>query len=162
MGEIALRFATIDDCRLLLAFIRELAAYERAPDAVLASEEDLRTHGFGPQPHFEALIATLDGEPAGFALFYPDFSTWRGRPGLFLEDLFVREAARGCGVGRRLLSRLAAITVERGWPAIYFNVLHWNPAQGFYRRLGCVPRDEWQPYIVADAALRHLARDDRD
>jgi GNAT superfamily N-acetyltransferase len=159
---IALRRAAAEDAGLLLALIRELAEYERAPDAVVATEEDLRRHGFGPEPRFEALIAEIDGEPAGFALFYPDFSTWRGRPGLFLEDLFVREAARRRGVGRRLLARLAAIAVARGWPQLHFNVLDWNPAQDFYRRLGGAPREAWQPYVVADEALQRLAGADRE
>jgi GNAT superfamily N-acetyltransferase len=163
MAGITVRFATAEDAGLLLALVRELAAYERAaPDAVLATEEDLRRHGFGSQRRFEALIADLDGEAAGFALYYPDFSTWRGQPGLFLEDLYVREAARGRGVGRRLLARLAAIAIERDAPILHFNVLHWNPAQGFYRRLGFAPRDDWRPYWGADDTLRRLAREDRE
>jgi GNAT superfamily N-acetyltransferase len=111
MSATILRFATVEDVALLLQLIRELAAYERAPDAVVATEEDLRRHGFGPERRFEALLALVDGEPAGFALFFPDFSTWRGRPGIFLEDLYVREWARGRGVGRRMLRRLSARSV---------------------------------------------------
>src|SRR5438045_3603010 len=106
-----IRFATADDVPVLLQLIRELAAYERAPDAVLATEEDLRRHGFGDNPRFEALLAHLDDQPAGFGLFYPHFSTWSGRPELYLEDLYVREWARGRGVGRRLMVRLAAIAI---------------------------------------------------
>ena len=87
-----------------------------------------------PEPRWQALLAFLDGEPAGFALFHPRFSTWLGRPGVYLEDLFVTQAARGKGVGRRLMIRLAAIAVERGWERIDFQVLDWNPARGFYRR----------------------------
>src|SRR5271167_742141 len=136
MSAVTLRFATADDAGLLLQLIHELAAYEGAPDAVVATEEDLRRHGFGPDRRFEALLAFVDEESAGFALFFPDFSTWRGRPGLFLEDLYVREWARGRGVGRRLMARLAAITIERNWSTLHFNVLDWNPARGFYRRLG--------------------------
>ena len=109
------RFATADDAGLLLKLIRELAAYERAPNAVLTTEEDLRHYGFGPERQFEALLAFLDGEPAGFALFHSRFSTWLGRPGVYLEDLFVTQAARGKGVGRRLMTRLAAIAVKRGF-----------------------------------------------
>ena len=157
MNAITLRFATADDVGLLLQLIRELAAYEKAPDAVVASEEDLRRHGFGPEPRFEALIASVDGKPAGFALFYPDFSTWHGRPGLFLEDLCVRELARRLGVGRRLITRLAAIAVERDWPALHFNVLDWNPARGFYARLGIEARNEWRPYSATGDVLRRLA-----
>ena len=120
---ITIRFATADDVSLLLQLIRELAAYERAPDAVVATEDDLRRYGFGPEPRFEALLASLDGEPAGTALFHSRFSTWLGCPGLYLEDLYVTEAARGLGVGRRLMARLAAIATERGWGRIDFHVL---------------------------------------
>ena len=162
MSAITLRFATADDVGLLLQLIRELAAYERAPEAVVATEDDLRRYGFGPERHFEALLAFVDDKPAGFALFYPDFSTWQGRPGLFLEDLFVREWARRRGVGRRLMARLAAIAIERDWPALHFNVLDWNPARGFYRRLGIETRSEWLPYSATSEALRRLAAQDVD
>ena len=130
VSGITIRFATADDAGLLLQFVRELAAYERAPDAVVATEDDLRRYGFGPQRCFDALLAFVADEPAGFALFYPDFSTWRGQPGLYLEDLYVRDWARRRGVGRRLMARLAAIALERGWPDIHLNVLDWNPARG--------------------------------
>ena len=160
MSAITLRFATADDVGLLLQLICELAAYERAPDAVVAREADLRRYGFGPERRFEALIAFVDGEPAGFALFYPDFSTWHGRPGLFLEDLYVREWARGRGVGRRLMARLAAIAIERDWSTLHFNVLNWNPARGFYRRLGIEARNEWLPHGATGETLRHLAAQD--
>ena len=162
MSDTVLRFATVEDIELLLQLIRELAAYEKAPEAVVATEDDLRRHGFGPEPRFEALLAFFDDEPAGFALFYPDFSTWRGRPGLFLEDLYVREWARGRGVGRRLMTRLAALAVERDWPTLRFNVLDWNPARGFYRRLGIERRNEWLPHSATGEALRRLAAQDRD
>jgi len=160
MSAATLRFATADDVGLLLQLIHELAAYERAPEAVVATEEDLRRHGFGPDQRFEALLAFVDGKPAGFALFFPDFSTWRGRPGLFLEDLYVREWARGRGVGRRLIARLAAIAVERDWSALHFNVLDWNPARGFYQRLGMEARSAWVPYGATGATLRRLADED--
>jgi GNAT superfamily N-acetyltransferase len=157
MSPITLRFATADDVGLLLQLVRELAAYERSPNAVVATEDDLRRHGFGPERRFEALVASIDGEPAGFALFFPDFSTWRGRPGLWLEDLYVREWARGRGVGKRLMVRLAAIAIERGWPVLHFNVLDWNPARGFYRRLGFENRSEWLAYGATGEVLRRLA-----
>jgi GNAT superfamily N-acetyltransferase len=160
-GGITLRFATAEDCPLLLRLIRELAVYEKAPDAVVASEEDLRRHGFGPEPQFEAILAFLDGEPAGAALFHARFSTWLGRPGLYLEDLYVTEQARGRGVGRRLMARLAAIAVERGWGRIDFNVLDWNPAREFYHRLGMGLVGEWLRYGSDEAALRRLAEQDR-
>jgi GNAT superfamily N-acetyltransferase len=161
MSVITLRFATADDVGLLLQLIRELAAYERAPDAVVATEDDLRKHGFGPEQRFETLLASIDDEPAGFALYYPDFSTWLGRPGLFLEDLYVREWARGRGVGRRLMARLAALAIERDWPAMHFNVLDWNPARGFYGRLGIEHRNEWLPHSATGEALLLLAALDR-
>ena len=161
MVEIALRFATAEDAGILLGLVRELAIFEQAPDAVLASEEDFRRHGFGPAPHFEALLAFVGERPAGFALFFPNFSTWLGKPGLYLEDIFVSEWARKLGVGRRLIARLAAIAVERGWGRIDFWVLHWNPARGFYHRLGFRHMEEWLPYRAEGDALLALARQDR-
>ena len=155
---VTIRFATADDCALILDFIRELALYERAPEAVVATEAQLREHGFGPQPRFEALIAELDGAPAGMALFHPRFSTWTGTPTVYLEDLVVREAARGHGVGRRLMARLAKLALERGWVRIDFQVLDWNPARGFYRKLGFDHLDEWLRYGAAECWLEHLAK----
>jgi GNAT superfamily N-acetyltransferase len=160
MSPITLRFATAEDVSLLLQLICELAAYEKAPRAVVASEDDLLKNGFGPEQRFESLLAFVDGEPAGFALFYPDFSTWQGRSGLFLEDLYVREWARRRGIGRRLMARLAAIAIERDWSALHFNVLDWNPARGFYRRLGIEARNEWLPYDATGEPLRRLAAQD--
>ena len=159
-GEIAIRLATAEDAGLLLRLIRELAAYEKAPDAVVATEEDLRRHGFGPHPQFEAILAFLDGEPAGAALFHSRFSTWLGRPGMYLEDLYVAEAARGHGVGRRLMARLAAIAVGRGWGRIDFQVLDWNPARQFYHRLGMGHVGGWLRYGADEDALRRLAAED--
>ncbi len=160
-GEIAIRFATPEDAGLVLRFIRELAVFEKAPGAVVATEDDLRRHGFAPDRQFEAILAFRDGEPAGFAVFHPRFSTWLGRPGMYLEDLYVAEAARGQGVGRRLMARLAAISVERGWGRIDFQVLDWNPARNFYRRLGMEHLGEWLRYGAGSDALRRLAAEDR-
>jgi GNAT superfamily N-acetyltransferase len=161
VNRVALHFATADDCGLILDFIRELAIYEKAPEAVVATEAQLREHGFGANPQFEALIAELDGAPAGMALFHKRFSTWLGTPTLFLEDIFVREAARGHGVGRRLMARLAAIALERGWNRIDFHVLDWNPARGFYQKLGCDHLEEWLRYGIVSGRLEHLAAWDR-
>lgn len=155
-GQVAIRFATTDDCALILRFIRELALYENAPEAVVATEDQLREHGFGAQPRFEALIAELDGGPVGMALFHPRFSTWTGTPTLFLEDLFVSEAARGHGVGRRLIARLATIALKRGWVRIDFHVLDWNPARGFYRKLGFEHTEEWLRYGCGRGWLERL------
>jgi GNAT superfamily N-acetyltransferase len=161
-GNITVRFAEPDDAALVLRFIRELAVYERAPQAVVATEDDLRRNGFGPDRQFEAVLAFLGGEPAGMALFHPRFSTWLGRQGMYLEDLYVSENARGQGVGRRLMARLATIAVERGWGRIDFQVLDWNPARGFYRRLGMQHLGEWLRYGADSEALHRLAAEDRD
>lgn len=157
MSRIVIRPASADDCGLILDFIRELAIYEKAPDAVVATEAQLREHGFGPKPQFEAIIAELDGAPAGMALFHTRFSTWLGAPTLFLEDIVVREAARGHGVGRRLMARLARIAVERGWGRVDFHVLDWNPARGFYRKLGFTHHEEWLRYGAGESWLKRLA-----
>ena len=162
MPSIALRTATAGDVGILLQLIRELALYEKVPDAVVASEADLLRHGFGAERRFEALLAFVDDKPAGFALFFPNFSTWLGRPGLYLEDIFVAEWARKLGVGRRLIGRVAAIAVERQWGRLDFSVLHWNPARDFYHRLGIEQLAEWLPYRASGAALERLAAEDRD
>ena len=161
MQTIILRFATEADVGTLLDLVRALALYEKAPGAVVATEADFLSHGFGPERRFEALLAFVGERPAGFALFFPNFSTWLGRPGLYLEDIFVLEWARNLGVGRRLMTRLAAIAVERGWGRLDFWVLHWNPARDFYHRLGIRHMEEWLPYRAEGAALEALARDDR-
>jgi GNAT superfamily N-acetyltransferase len=160
--DIAIRFAEPGDAGLVLRLIRELAVYERAPVAVVATEDDLRRHGFGLDRQFQAILAFLDGEPAGFALFHPRFSTWLGRPGMYLEDLYVTEAARGHGVGRRLMARLAAIAIERGWARIDFQVLDWNPARGFYHRLGMSHLGEWLRYGADLEVLSRLAAEDSE
>ena len=157
MSAVEIRFAKPEDAPLLLALIRELAAYERTPDAVVATEDDLRRHGFGPEARFEALLAFVDGRAAGLALFFPNFSTWTGSPGLYLEDLYVCDWARRRGVGRRLVARLAEVAVERGWTRLDLAVLDWNPARGFYRRLGFEERAAWLPCRAAGAALTRLA-----
>lgn len=158
---ITIRFGTPDDAGIVLRLIRELAAFERAPQAVVATEADLSRHGFGQDRQFEAILAFLDDDPVGLALFHPRFSTWLGRPGLYLEDLYVVPAARGRGVGRRLMARLAAIALERGWGRIDFQVLDWNPARDFYARLGMAHLGEWLRYGGDSEALRCLAEDDR-
>jgi GNAT superfamily N-acetyltransferase len=157
VSGVTIRPATADDCGLILDFIRELALYEKAPDAVVATEAQLREHGFGPHPAFEAIIAELDGKPVGMALFHTRFSTWLGRPTLYLEDIVVRESARGSGVGRRLMARLATIALERGWGRVDFHVLDWNPARGFYQKLGFGHLEEWLRYGAAEGWLKRLA-----
>ncbi|MGH7045390.1 MAG: GNAT family N-acetyltransferase [Stellaceae bacterium] len=157
---VRIRFATPADADAVLRLIRELAVYERAASAVIATEADLIRHGFAPEREFEAILAFLDREPVGVALFHKRFSTWLGQPCLYLEDLYVAEAARGRGIGRRLMARLAAIAVERGWGRIDFQVLDWNPARGFYRRLGMSHLGEWLRYGADAEALRQLAAED--
>jgi GNAT superfamily N-acetyltransferase len=139
--------------------VRELADYEREPDAVETTEPMLAAALFGPEPVASCHVALDDGgEVVGFALWFVTFSTWKGRPGLWLEDLFVRPAARGTGLGRALLSTLAAVCVERGYARFEWWVLDWNaPAIGFYRALGAVPQDEWTTFRVDGGALRRLA-----
>ncbi len=153
-----IRSAQPSDVPLILALIRELAAYEREPDAVVATGADLLRDGFGPRPYFECLIAEEDGQPAGFALYFFNYSTWRGRPGIHLEDLFVRPEFRGRGIGKALLARVAAVTIERQFGRLQWEVLDWNqPAIDFYHRLGAKFLSEWRIMRVADDALTALA-----
>jgi GNAT superfamily N-acetyltransferase len=153
-----IRPARSDDAEAIAALIRELAAYEKLDDEARATPESLHRHLFGPRPFAEALIAEVDGEPVGFALFFHNFSTFRGQPGLYLEDLFVRPEFRGRGLGKSLLARLAALAVERDCGRLEWAVLDWNaPAIGFYRSLGARPMDEWTVFRVDDEALTRLA-----
>ncbi len=147
-----------DDAETLVALIRELALYEKLEHEANASPEDLRQHLFGPRPFAEALIAEVDDRPVGFALFFHNFSTFRGQPGLYLEDLFVRPEARGQGIGKALLKRLAKLAVERGCGRLEWAVLDWNePAIRFYRSLGARPMDDWTINRVDGEALIRLA-----
>ena len=155
---LSIRPATIDDVPLIRALIGELAEYERLADAAVATDADLRAQLFGPAPAAEVLIGEVDGEPAGFALFFHNFSTFLGKRGLYLEDLFVRPAARGVGLGKHLMAALARIAVQRDCGRFEWSVLDWNaPAIGFYRRLGAVSMDEWTVQRVSGDALRRLA-----
>ncbi len=155
---VSIRTATAQDVPQILAFIRALAEYERAPDAVSATEADLLRNGFGPNPYFQCLIADLDEQPAGFALYFFDYSTWLGRPGLYLEDIFVHPEFRGRGVGRALLQRVAAIAVEKGCCRLKWEVLDWNtPAIDFYRAMGAEFPAEWLNVLVRGEALLRLA-----
>jgi GNAT superfamily N-acetyltransferase len=157
MRNVTIRPAAPADAETILAFIKGLAAFEREPDAVKTTPDDLRRDGFGQHPKFEVLIAELAGEPVGFALFFPTYSTWEGRPGLYLEDLFVTERARGQGIGRKLMAALAAIAVTRGCTRLELSVLHWNPAREFYHHLGLSHMEEWLPYRLTGEALEALA-----
>ena len=158
---LSIRAATADDAALLTQLIRELADYERLADAAVATEAGLREQLFGPQPAAEVLIAEVDGEPAGFALYLHNFSTFLGKRGLYLEDLFVRPAFRGLGLGRHLMAMLARIAVQRDCGRFEWSVLDWNaPAIGFYRTLGAVGMDEWTVQRLEGDALRSLAAHD--
>src|ERR1019366_1417871 len=152
-----IRLATRRDIPQILRFIRALAAYERAPDAVTATEADLERDGFGPNPFYFCLIAEHDGGAAGVALFFYNYSTWLGRPGIYLEDLFVEPELRGLGIGKALLERVAAAAVEKGCMRLEWAVLDWNtPAIEFYRAMGAEFLDEWRNVRVSGEALRRL------
>jgi GNAT superfamily N-acetyltransferase len=155
-----LRAATSADAGLILEFVRDLAVYEREPDAVRLDVEELRRDGFpenGGQRYFECLIAEEGGKPAGIALFFPVYSTWRGRC-IHLEDLFVRPEYRGSGIGKALLTRVAALAVERGCAKLFWHVLDWNEtAIDFYKSLGATPLSDWTRMQLADEALAAVA-----
>ncbi len=153
-----LRKAAPADVPVILDFIRALAIYEREPDAVSATEEGLLRDGFGSNPFYFCLIAEHDGAPAGFALYFFNYSTWMGQPGLYLEDLFVHPEFRGLGIGKALLQRVAAIAVENNCPRLQWEVLDWNtPAIDFYRAMGAEFLDEWRNVRITGEALARLA-----
>ncbi|MGQ0835794.1 MAG: GNAT family N-acetyltransferase [Gammaproteobacteria bacterium] len=156
---ITIRPAEERDCALILSFIRDLAEYERLSHEVVATEEKLHRTLFGERRFAESIIANLDGEPVGFALFFHNYSTFLGQPGIYLEDLYVRPAARGRGVGEKLLAHLARLAIDRGCGRLEWWVLDWNEAAlAFYRKLGAVPMDEWTVQRVTGSALEALAR----
>lgn len=153
-----IRRARESDVPAIVKLIRALAVYEREPEAVQIGEAELRRDGFGPQPLFECLIAEDDGEAAGFALYFPIYSTWRG-PSLHLEDLFVQPSHRGRGIGKALLSHVAAIAMERGCARMQWDVLDWNtPAIDFYRSRGAIMLEPWRIMRVTGTALARLAK----
>ena len=153
-----IRPATRADTPQILTFIRELAEYEREPDAVLATEADLLRDGFGPTPRFRCVLAEHNAIPAGFALFFCSYSTWRGHHGIRLEDLYVTPAHRGLGIGKALLAHVARVAVEEGCPRLEWDVLNWNePAVGFYKSIGAFPLTEWTIMRLADEPLHSLA-----
>jgi GNAT superfamily N-acetyltransferase len=152
-----IRRATAADAAQILEFIRALAAFERAPDAVTATEEGLIRDGFGPNPFYRCLIADYDGQPAGFAFYFFNYSTWVGRPGIYVEDLFVLPQFRRLGIGRELLRQVAAIAVETGCQRLQWEVLDWNtPAIDFYRAIGAEFLDEWRNVRLSGEALERL------
>ena len=160
-SRVSLRFATPADTGLILEFIQGLAEYEKLAHEVVADEEGLRRTLFGDRPAAEVVLADFDGNPAGFALFFHNFSTFLGRPGLYLEDLFVKPELRGHGIGRTLLACLAAIAVERGCGRFEWSVLDWNePAIRFYENLGARAMNGWTIFRVTGDALSSLANED--
>jgi GNAT superfamily N-acetyltransferase len=155
---VEIRPARPGEAPLVLALIRELAEYERLAHEVKATAEDVAAALFGERPDAESLLAFLDGEPVGFALFFHNYSTFVGRPGLYLEDLFVRPAARGLGIGQALLRRLAGVALERDCGRMEWAVLDWNePAIGFYHSLGAQAMDAWTVYRLEGPNLAALA-----
>jgi GNAT superfamily N-acetyltransferase len=158
MDSIQIRPATASDIPLILQMIRALADYERLSDQVVATEEQLREALFGPRPAAEVILAYADGQAAGFALFFHNFSTFLGKRGLYLEDLFVQKEFRRLGIGRRLLAELARIAVERDCGRFEWAVLDWNqPAIDFYKSLGAAPQSDWTVFRVTGDALVRLA-----
>ncbi|MFL5862378.1 MAG: GNAT family N-acetyltransferase [Solirubrobacteraceae bacterium] len=157
-GEVRVRPATPEDVSQIYAFIVELATYEREPEGVTGTREMLANALFGPRPSADALIAELNGEAVGFAVFHSTFSTWECAAGIWLEDLFVPERHRRSGAGRALLTRLAQIAVERGAPRLEWHALDWNElALGFYERLGADRLPEWELHRLSGDALRRVA-----
>ena len=158
MPELEIRGATEEDVPLILSLIKELAEYERLSHEVVATEESLRQWLFGERPVAEVLIVEHGGEPAAFALFFHSFSTFLGKPGIYLEDLYVRPGFRGAGIGRALVVHLARLARDRGCGRLEWSVLDWNePAIGFYKRIGASPVAGWSVYRVAGEALDDLA-----
>jgi ribosomal protein S18 acetylase RimI-like enzyme len=156
--SIVIRPAAAADSRVIVNLIRELASYEKEPlTSVKATESDILRDGFGPTPRFECLLVEIAGRAAGFALFFHNYSTWEGRAGIYVEDIFVSEWARGRNIGRRLLAAVCAIAEARGCTRVDLSVLHWNPARAFYERLGFAETEEWRRYRLQGEALRRLA-----
>src|SRR5207302_7736771 len=156
--DFQIRPACLEDVPIILQLIRDLATYERAPEEVIATEEQLVDVLFGKRPAAEVLLAFEGNSPVGFALFFHNFSTWLGRPGLYLEDLFVKPEKRGKGYGRALLVELAKIAMERGCGRMEWAVLDWNePAIKFYRTLGAKPMDEWTVFRLTRDGIAKLA-----
>ncbi|MFN3321983.1 MAG: GNAT family N-acetyltransferase [Bryobacteraceae bacterium] len=158
-NRLTIRPAARSDVPLILQFIRELAEYERLADTVVATEDLLCDTLFGPRPAAEVLLAYSDGQPAAFAVYFFNFSTFLGRPGLYLEDLYVKPEFRGKGFGKMLLLALARIAGKRGCGRMEWSVLDWNePAIGFYRSLGAVPMEEWTIFRLTGEALEEAAQ----
>jgi GNAT superfamily N-acetyltransferase len=159
-ASVEVRPATPEDAATIVEFVRLLAEFEHEPvEQVHLTEEDVRRDGFGDARAFEALIAELNGAPVGFALFFPNYSTWEGRPGIYVEDIYVREEHRSGGVGETIMRAVARLALERGAARIDLAVLDWNPARSFYERLGLSQQAEWLPYRLDRAGIEALAEE---
>jgi GNAT superfamily N-acetyltransferase len=159
LSPVTLRPASGADAGTIIGFIRELAAYEQLEQQVIATETDIAQQLFGPHPAAEVVLAEVAGRAVGFALFFQNFSTFLGRPGLFLEDLYVQPAFRGQGIGRTLLTHLATVAIERGYGRVDWNVLDWNaPAIAFYESLGASVLPDWRTCRITAEALTALSR----
>ncbi len=155
---LSIRAATVNDVALLKNLICEFAEYERERHLVMITEADLVRDGFGPEPKFRAMIAEWDGQAAGYALFFGFYSTWEGRPGLFLEDLFVRRTSRGKGIGKALLAKVAGIARRENCYGVRWEVLDWNqPAIDLYKTLGATFLDHWKAVVLTGEALERAA-----
>ncbi len=153
-----IRPATPADVPLIQQFIRDLAEYERSPESAVATQKDLLRDGFGPEPKYRCVIAELDGDPAGFSLFFYNYSTWQGKPGLYLEDLFVKPVFRGKGIGKALLLYLAKLAIAENCGRFQWQVLDWNtPAIDFYKSLGAEMMSEWLTMRVDGEKLKRMA-----
>ena len=155
---LTIRPATASDISLIQQFTRDLAEYEREPEAAVATQEDLLRDGFGPEPKYRCVIAEWNGEPAGFAFFFYNYSTWQGKPGLYLEDLFVKPSFRGKGIGKALLLHLAKIAAAENCGRFQWQVLDWNtPAIDFYKSLGAEMMSAWLTMRIEGDNIRKLA-----
>lgn len=159
-ASFTIRPAVPGDAATIASLVHELAVYEKLEHLAKGTPESFHEHLFGPRPHAEALIAEVDGDPVGMALFFPTFSTFRGQPGMHLEDVFVQPAHRGKGIGKAFLKILARIARDRGYGRIEWTVLEWNaPAIAFYQSLGAGPLEEWITYRIDDEPLARLAEE---
>lgn len=155
---LTMRSAQPSDAPVIIELVRALAEYEREPDAVKICEQDVLRYGFGSDAVFSCVLAEWDGIVAGFALYFSTFSTWEGKPGLYLEDLFVKPEYRGKGIGKALMVKLAQIAVEKGYTRFQWQVLDWNtPSIEFYEAIGAVHMKEWYTYRISGEALQRLA-----
>ena len=163
MANTRIRWATEGDAALIVHFVRALAAYEKEPlENVHLTEADVLRDGFGEPRRFEVLIAELDSKPVGFTLFFDRYSTWQGRHGLYIEDIFVDVSARGTGIGRKIIAAVAKIATSRGASRIDLSVLKWNPARNFYHRLGFDHAEPWMSYRLGESNFATLAAEARD